>query len=82
MRYLKVEVFDEENSLIKKFIAMHLDATSKMTILYTSEPGSQDKKPFIERFPFEIDHWNIFAGMITIYYKCGCYMEVSHCQHK
>jgi hypothetical protein len=73
MRSLKIELFDEEYYLIKKIIAGRFDASLHLTII--SESFNTKNKTI--RLPFEIDHWNIFEGMVTIYYKCGCLLEVS-----
>jgi hypothetical protein len=37
---------------------------------------SKDSKGNDLHIPEEIDHWNIFEGMVTIYYKSGFFIEI------
>jgi len=72
MKKLQIECFDSEANLFEKFIAEKIDATIQQTIISKSYKESDTI-----RWPQEIDHWNIIEGMITIYYKNGCYIEIT-----
>ena len=78
MRLLKIDLFDEDYRKFQTIMAEHLDATSQLTFISSSQSWYESKKLCRSlHLPFELDHWNIMDGLVTIYYKCGCLMEIS-----
>lgn len=74
MRKLKINVFDEDDKQIFKVTAARLDATSNITIIgYSTNCKTSEYLRLVD----EIDHWYLMDGMITIYYRSGCYMEIT-----
>lgn len=77
---LQIQLFDEHNILEKKIVCGHLDSTRSITILSDAEPFSSQNPgtSYIDIIiPEKVDHFNIFEGMTTIYYKSGHYIEVT-----
>jgi len=81
MRKLQIKLFDSAYNCIESIVCEHLDACKSMTILSHSyiqtktykrgDPGETYS------IPEKIDHFNIFEGMITIYYTSGFEMEIT-----
>lgn len=80
-RKLLIECYDKDAKPFRRIICGHLDASNHITILSESETQFEDNKVIEyksrEVIPDKIDHFNIFGGMITIYYKSGCFIEIS-----
>jgi hypothetical protein len=74
MRKLKIEVYDTENKAIFKVTAARLDATNNITVIASA---TNNKTSEYIRLIENIDHWYLMDGMITIYYRSGCYMEIT-----
>jgi len=74
MKSLQIEVYDKNNNRVIKIIARKIDATQHLTVVSLSESF---KEKHTIRWPKEIDHWNIFHNLITIYYKDGSFLEIS-----
>lgn len=74
MRKLQIECFDEEGNIFEKIIASKIDATNVLTIIST---GVSNKENETIRWPKKIERWNIFAGIVTIYYENGCFIEIT-----
>jgi hypothetical protein len=82
---LKIEVYqviNGKNLLTHKIICGHLDATRNITTLSECDISKNfdESRNFYEREAFlteKIDYFNIFEGMITIYYQSGAFMEIS-----
>jgi hypothetical protein len=77
---LQIEVFNPKGDTIKKIIAGHIDASRNMTIISESTayiPG----KEYVNHSDYyicdKLDHFNIFQGLITLYYKSGAFVEIS-----
>lgn len=79
MRKLKIEVLDEHGRVWKKVICVHVDSTKNITVLSECEikigVDQLDTTELI--IPEKIDHFNIYEGMITIYYQCGKTIEIT-----
>lgn len=58
------------------------DATSRITILSESVMVGKKCQPHDYHLAYEIDHWNIIEGMVTVYYKNGLIMEVTRINPK
>lgn len=65
--------------LVRKIVCGHLDASRNITVLSESIVFENDKtwKNLEFHIPETIDHFNIFEGLVTIYYKNGCFLEIS-----
>ena len=74
MRKLQIEGFTADNKPLFKTVAEHVDATKNITIISQSSRINESE---IIRLTTEIDHFNIFSGMITIYYRSGCFIEIT-----
>lgn len=74
VRKLQIKLFDAHNQCRKVIITGHLDASRNITIL--SDSTIDEKKIGDVHIPEKIDHFNIFEGLITIYYQSGYYLEV------
>lgn len=83
MKRLKIEVFSDQAQHRKTIICGHIDASSHITVLSESECNfnlgpSKDKSENKDIVITEnIDHFNIFEGMTTIYYRSGGYIEIT-----
>lgn len=78
LKKLRIDIFDEYGILKKKIICGHLDCTKSITILSECEiniANPNNLKDLI--IPDQIDHFNVFECMITIYYKSGHYIEIT-----
>jgi len=74
MKAIHIEVFDKYNHRLIRIVARKLDATQNLTIISLSDSLSEK---YAIRWQKEIDHWNIFENMITIYYKDSSFVEVT-----
>jgi hypothetical protein len=83
MKRLKIEVFNDQAQKRKTVICGHIDASRHITVLSESEVtinlGPSKDKPNNKDLVItdKIDHFNIFEGMITIYYSSGGYIEIT-----
>ena len=78
MKKLNIELFNSDNECVAKLICSQLDSCNSHTILIESDARTNKFKEF--HFLAEsLDHFNIFAGMVTLYYTGGHYMEVTRC---
>ena len=81
-RKLQIEFYQVINDLpvcTHKIICGHLDACKSITILSDCTvhvDGLEFHEEEVSQAE-QIDHFNIVAGLITIYYKNGSYMEIS-----
>jgi hypothetical protein len=74
MKYLQIECFDAEGIKFETIKALKLDATQQMTIISTSK---SNKEYDTIRWPQNILNWIVIPGMVSIYYKNGCYIEIT-----
>lgn len=74
MRKLKIQLIDKENRPLETITAVKFDSTKEITIISLCN-GTCEKN--VIRLLDRIDHWNIFAGMVTVYYKSGCLIEIT-----
>ena len=81
MKKLKIEAYDKDNVLLFRTIAHRIDSTRRMTIISTSETHFSSEERESEknniRFISKVDHFNIIAGMVTIYYENGSFLEIT-----
>ena len=79
MKKFKIELIDEYGSVQKKFICGHLDITKKLTVLSECEIqiGVNQNTVSNKILVGDIDHWNIFENMITLYYQNGETVEIT-----
>lgn len=75
MKALKA-VFRQGDQTLEVVVCKRLDAVSSMTVCSDSKSSNSNVKGDLH-FPYEIDHWNIVDGVITVYYKNGLIMEVT-----
>jgi hypothetical protein len=72
MKALQIRCYDEAFELIGSFQALHFDLFDSHGYAYL------DHLDGVREFvPINIDHWSIEAGIITVYYKGGGYMEIA-----
>lgn len=75
MKTFKIQLFDENNILEITFISQHIDCTRHTTLFFDNVIDDLIVTEFI--IPENIDHINIFEGLITIYYINGKFVEIS-----
>ena len=87
-RKLLVEAYEPDPKTkapvkVRSIICGHLDASRNITILSESQVLEKGKDFKLHEFhiPEAIDHFNIYEGLITIYYKNDCFLEVSRIAH-
>jgi hypothetical protein len=78
MKALKVQLIHEPTyQVLETIICKRLDAVSSMTVCSESKTKGTINGTVDLHFPYNIDHWNLIDGIITIYYDNGLIMEVT-----
>jgi hypothetical protein len=80
-RKLSIRIYKPDNTCIEHIICEKLDACRSMTIMshsYIVDKNNSTTGPGNDYHLAEsMDHFNMFEGLITIYYKSGFYMEIN-----
>jgi hypothetical protein len=79
MRKLSIKLYDKNNVIQEQLICGKLDATSHITILSQVYFIKKTFTPLNGKdlhIPINISSWNIFEGLVTIFYENGFFMEV------
>ena len=70
----RIDLYDPSGSLVKRFICGHIDGCRSKTILAESETDKFKGEFYIlER----LTHFNVFCGLITLYYDSGAFLEIT-----
>ena len=80
MRKLSIKLFDKNNIIQEQLICGKLDATNHITILsecFFINKTLNTGTGCTLRLPANIKSWNIFEGLVTIFYESGLFMEIS-----
>ena len=80
MRKLSIKLFDKNNVIQEQLICGKLDATNNITILsecFFIKKTNTSLNGKDLHIPANIKSWNIFEGLVTIYYESGLFMEIS-----
>jgi hypothetical protein len=78
MKALKIKVIESKSDeCIRTLLAKKIDASKHITVINESESFKEHERFDWLRLPFEIDHFNVVEGLITIYYSNGYEMEIS-----
>ena len=75
MRNLAIDLYTPNGELKQRIICGHVDASRHITILLNVMIDKLKTRDV--HIPEKIDHFNIFEGIITIYYISGYFMEIS-----
>jgi hypothetical protein len=75
---LLIEFFDKKGNNLERIVAAHIDASTNITVISraVNHKGNSVLSEEI-RIPEKIEHFNLFEGLITLYYQSGYYLEIS-----
>jgi len=71
---LLIDAYTKDGNHCNRIIAAHIDASRNLTTISRSVPGKFNEDYFISD---KLDHFNIMAGMVTLYYYGGHYIEIT-----